>query len=84
MISQAAASCTDIAGYTAAAAAAVADGALGLFNGPGRMFWAAASERLGRMKTFVAILALEGVCLLLIADVSMLCSSLSWSPSRYL
>jgi len=69
LISQAAASFTDIAGYTAAAAAA-AVGFLGLFNGAGRIFWAAMSERLGRMKTFIAILALEGVCLLLIPHVS--------------
>ena len=69
LISQAAASFTDIAGYTAAAAAA-AVGFLGLFNGAGRIFWAAMSERLGRMQTFIAILALEGVCLLLIPHVS--------------
>jgi OFA family oxalate/formate antiporter-like MFS transporter len=68
LISQAAASFTDLAGYTAAAAAA-AVGFLGLFNGAGRIFWAAMSERLGRMTTFVAILALEGVCLLLIPHV---------------
>ncbi len=68
LISQAAASFTDIAGYTAAGAAA-AVGALGLFNGAGRIFWAALSERLGRMKTFIAILALEGICLLLIPHV---------------
>jgi OFA family oxalate/formate antiporter-like MFS transporter len=69
LISQAAASFTDIAGYTAAAAAA-AVGFLGLFNGAGRIFWAATSEKLGRMRTFIAILALEGVCLLLIPHVS--------------
>ena len=64
-ISQAAASFSDVSGYTAAAAAA-AVGFLGLFNGAGRILWAAVSGRLGRMTTFVAILALEGVCLLLI------------------
>jgi OFA family oxalate/formate antiporter-like MFS transporter len=69
LISQAAASFTDISGYTANAAAA-AVGFLGLFNGAGRIFWAAISERLGRMTTFIAILALEGVCLLLIPHVS--------------
>ena len=47
-ISQAAASFADVAGYTAAAAAA-AVGFLGLFNGAGRIFWAAISGRLGRM-----------------------------------
>jgi OFA family oxalate/formate antiporter-like MFS transporter len=64
-ISQAAASFADISGYTAVAAAA-AVGFLGLFNGAGRIFWAAISGRLGRMRTFIAILAIEGVCILLI------------------
>ncbi|WP_375424264.1 OFA family MFS transporter [uncultured Friedmanniella sp.] len=64
-ISQAAATFADVAGYTAAAAA-TAVGLLGLFNGAGRIFWAAVSGRLGRMPTFVVILALEGACLLLI------------------
>ena len=68
LISQAAASFTDIAGYTAIAAAS-AVGFLGLFNGAGRIIWAALSERLGRMPTFIAILAIEGVCLLLIPRV---------------
>ena len=67
-ISQAAASFADIAGYTAAAAAA-AVGFLGLFNGAGRIFWAAISGRLGRMPTFITILAIEGVCILLIPRV---------------
>jgi OFA family oxalate/formate antiporter-like MFS transporter len=64
-ISQAAASFSDVSGYTAAAAAA-AVGFLGLFNGAGRIFWAAISGRLGRMVTFILILAIEGVCILLI------------------
>ena len=67
-ISQATTSFIDISGYTAAAAAA-AVGALGLFNGAGRIFWAAVSGRLGRMPTFVTILAIEGVCILLIPHV---------------
>jgi OFA family oxalate/formate antiporter-like MFS transporter len=65
LISQAAASATDIAGYSAIAAG-FAVGIFGLFNGAGRIFWAALSERIGRMTTFVAILAIEGVCLLLL------------------
>ena len=68
LISQAAASFTDIAGYTAAAAAA-AVGFLGLFNGAGRIVLAAISERIGRMATFIIILAVEGGCLLLIPHV---------------
>lgn len=65
LISQAATSATDIAGYSKTAAAS-AVGFLGLFNGAGRILWAAASERIGRMTTFLAILAVEGVCLLLL------------------
>jgi OFA family oxalate/formate antiporter-like MFS transporter len=68
LISQAAASFVDIAGYSALAAAS-AVGFLGLFNGGGRIFWAAISERIGRMTTFVTILAVEGVCLLLLPHV---------------
>ena len=68
LISQAAASFTDIAGNTAAAAAA-AVGFLGLFNGAGRIVLAAISERIGRMPTFMVILAVEGGCLLLIPHV---------------
>ena len=70
LISQAAASATDIAGYSAVAAAG-AGGILGLFNGGGRIFWGALSERIGRPRTvFTAILAIEGVCLLLLPHVS--------------
>ena len=65
LISQAATSATDIAGYSAAGAAA-AVGILGLFNGAGRIVWATLSEKIGRMTTFIAILAIEGVCLLLL------------------
>jgi MFS transporter, OFA family, oxalate/formate antiporter len=68
LISQAAASATDIAGYSTVAAAA-ATGFLGLFNGGGRIFWGWLSERLGRMTSFVAILAIEGVCLLLLPHI---------------
>jgi MFS transporter, OFA family, oxalate/formate antiporter len=68
LISQAAASFTDIAGYSAAAAAG-AVGILGLFNGAGRIVWGTLSEKIGRMTTFIAILAIEGVCLLLLPHV---------------
>jgi MFS transporter, OFA family, oxalate/formate antiporter len=63
LISQAAASATDIAGYSTIAAAS-AVGILGLFNGAGRIVWGALSERIGRMTSFIGILAIEGVCLL--------------------
>src|SRR3954451_15199348 len=45
LISQAAASATDIAGYTTTGAAAIV-GVLAIFNGGGRIVWAAASDRI--------------------------------------
>jgi OFA family oxalate/formate antiporter-like MFS transporter len=66
LISQAAASATDIAGYTATAAANLV-GVLGLFNGGGRIVWAALSDKTGRMGAFVAMLALQGVSFLLLS-----------------
>ncbi|MCW2681107.1 MAG: yhjX 1 [Frankiales bacterium] len=65
LISQAAASASDIAGYSAAAAAGVV-GVWAIFNGAGRVVWAAASDKIGRMPAFAAMLALQGVCFLLI------------------
>jgi OFA family oxalate/formate antiporter-like MFS transporter len=69
LISQAAASATDVAGYTAAGAAAVV-GVLAVFNGGGRIVWAAASDFIGRMPAFAAMLGLQGVCLLLLPHAS--------------
>jgi OFA family oxalate/formate antiporter-like MFS transporter len=65
LISQAAASATDIAGYTAAGAATLV-GIMGLFNGGGRIIWAAVSDKIGRMPTFATLLGLSGVSLLLL------------------
>ena len=65
LIAQAASSATAIAGYTAAAASGVV-GAWALFNGAGRIVWAAASDKIGRMPAFTAMLALQGVCFLLL------------------
>ena len=65
LISQAAASASDIAGYSAAAAATVV-GVLAVFNGAGRIVWAAASDHLGRMKSFALMLGLSGLCLVAI------------------
>lgn len=39
---------------------------LAIFNGGGRIVWAAISDHLGRTRTFAAILVLQGVCLLLL------------------
>ncbi len=65
LISQAAGSAEGIAGYSAAGAATVV-GVLAIFNGAGRVVWAAASDYIGRMPAFAGMLALQGVCLLLI------------------
>ncbi len=69
LISQAAASATDIAGYTKAGAAGLV-GALAIFNGGGRIVWAVISDRTGRMPAFAAMLGLQGICLLLIPHAS--------------
>ncbi len=69
LISQAASSATDIAGYSTTAAAS-AVGLLAVFNGGGRIFWAALSDRIGRMPSFAAMLGLQGVCFLLISHAS--------------
>jgi OFA family oxalate/formate antiporter-like MFS transporter len=69
LISQAAASAEDIAGYTAAGAAAIV-GVLAIFNGGGRIVWAAASDYTGRMPAFALMLGLQGVCLLILPHAS--------------
>jgi OFA family oxalate/formate antiporter-like MFS transporter len=63
LISQAAASATDIAGYSKTAAAS-AVGILAIFNGGGRIVWAAVSDKTGRMPAFLAMLVLQGLCFL--------------------
>ena len=50
--------------------AATLVGVLAIFNGGGRIFWAAVSDKIGRMHTFAAILVLQGVCLLLLPHAS--------------
>jgi len=65
LISVASATAIEVAGFTAAGAAALV-GVLGLFNGAGRILWAAASDRMGKMPAFVGILAIQGLCLILI------------------
>ena len=63
LISQAAASATDIAGYSkTAAASAVA--LFALFNGGGRIVFAAVSDKIGRMPAFVTMLGIQGLCFL--------------------
>ena len=69
LISQAKLSATDISGYSVGGAAALV-GVLAIFNGGGRIVWAAISDYIGRMKTFAAILVLQGVCLILLPHAS--------------
>jgi len=69
LISQAAASATDIAGYSVAGAAAVV-GVLAIFNGGGRIIWAAVSDYSGRMTAFALMLGLNGLSLLILPHAS--------------
>jgi OFA family oxalate/formate antiporter-like MFS transporter len=65
LISVASSAAADIAGYSAAAAATFT-GVMGLFNGAGRVFWGWLSEHTGRMLAFMGMLAIQGVCLLIL------------------
>jgi OFA family oxalate/formate antiporter-like MFS transporter len=60
-ISQASDAAQTVAGVTAGTAATFV-GILGLFNGGGRVFWAWISDRVGRMRAFLGMLALQAVC----------------------
>jgi MFS transporter, OFA family, oxalate/formate antiporter len=60
-ISQAADAAEEVAGVTAVTAASLV-GVLGLFNGGGRVFWAWLSDRIGRMRAFLGMLALQAIC----------------------
>ena len=68
LISVAADAATDIAGFSVAAAATLV-GIMGLFNGGGRILWAAVSDKIGRKSAFVGILGLQGLALLAIPHV---------------
>ncbi|WP_288799090.1 OFA family MFS transporter [uncultured Arsenicicoccus sp.] len=68
LISVAAGSATDIAGYSAAGAGALV-GIMGLFNGVGRILWASLSDRIGKMTAFVGILGLQGLALIALPHV---------------
>ena len=69
LISVAAGSAGDIAGFSAAGAASLV-GLLGLFNGGGRILWGWLSDRIGKMQAFMGILGIQGVCLILIPHVA--------------
>src|SRR5919206_264810 len=60
-ISQAADAAQEVAGVSALTAATLV-GVLGLFNGGGRVFWAWLSDRIGRMRAFLGMLALQAIC----------------------
>lgn len=65
LISVAAASMVDLAGMTPAMAA-LAVGVLGLFNGAGRVAWAWASDRIGKQRALAAVVAIQGLALLVL------------------
>ena len=65
LISQASDAAQDVAGVSAGTAATFV-GLMGLFNGAGRIVWAAASDRIGRMPAFLGMLAVQGVAFLLL------------------
>jgi OFA family oxalate/formate antiporter-like MFS transporter len=67
-ISQASDAAQEIALVSAATAASFV-GVMGLFNGAGRIAWAALSDHLGRMRAFLGMLGLQAICFLLIPHV---------------
>ena len=69
LISQAADSATNIAGYSKTAAASLV-GALAIFNGGGRIGWAAVSDKTGKMPAFAAMLGLQALCFFLLPHAS--------------
>ncbi|WP_270889515.1 OFA family MFS transporter [Pedococcus sp. 5OH_020] len=69
LISVAAGSATDVAGFSKLAAASLV-GTLGLFNGGGRILWGWLSDRIGKMPAFMGILGIQGICLILIPHAS--------------
>ena len=44
---------------------------MGLFNGAGRIGWAALSDRIGRMPAFIGMLLVQGVAFLLLPHVGL-------------
>ncbi|HLL69686.1 MAG TPA: OFA family MFS transporter [Micromonosporaceae bacterium] len=61
LVSQASDAAQAVAGVSVGTAATLV-GVLGLFNGGGRVFWAWLSDRVGRMRAFLGMLALQAVC----------------------
>jgi OFA family oxalate/formate antiporter-like MFS transporter len=71
LISQAKDAAIDLAGSSPERAASLV-GILAIFNGAGRVFWGAMSDKIGRMPAFVAMLALQGVAFLILPFTSAL------------
>ena len=69
LISVAATAASDIAGYSAVAAATLV-GVMGLFNGGGRVFWGWLSTHIGRMTAFLCMLGVQAVCFLVLPHSS--------------
>jgi OFA family oxalate/formate antiporter-like MFS transporter len=67
-ISQASDAAEEIARVGATTAASFV-GIMGLFNGAGRIAWAALSDQIGRMPAFLGMLGLQGICFLLLPHV---------------
>jgi OFA family oxalate/formate antiporter-like MFS transporter len=64
-ISQASDSAQAVAGVSASTAGTFV-GIMGLFNGAGRIGWAALSDRIGRMRAFMGMLILQGIAFLIL------------------
>jgi OFA family oxalate/formate antiporter-like MFS transporter len=64
-ISQASDAAQSVAGVSAATAGTFV-GVMGLFNGAGRIGWAALSDRIGRMRAFLGMLVVQGVSFLIL------------------
>jgi OFA family oxalate/formate antiporter-like MFS transporter len=67
-VSQASDAAEEIARVGATTAASFV-GIMGLFNGAGRIAWAALSDQIGRMPAFLGMLGLQGICFLLLPHV---------------
>lgn len=65
LVSMMAAASVEVGGFDLAAAATIV-GALALFNGAGRIVWAAVTQRVGPLPALIAILALLGASLILL------------------
>ena len=65
LISQAAPAAVEITGMSAASAASLV-GVLAVFNGAGRVVWGWTSDFIGRMRTFLAIFAIQVLCFALL------------------